>query len=656
MFTKILVANRGEIACRVLRTAKAMGIETVLAASDADLDSPAAREADEVARIGPARATDSYLDIGKVIGAAKRSGAEAIHPGYGFLSENPDFARAVSAAGLTFIGPPADAIARMGDKLEAKRLASAAGVKVVPGHGEPVADEREAARVAASIGYPIMIKAAAGGGGKGMRIARDEPELRAGFESCRNEAAGAFSDDRVFLERFIEEPRHIEIQIIGDRHGNIVHLGERECSVQRRHQKVIEEAPSPFLDRKTRGTMAAQAVALAQAAGYQSAGTVEFMVDRDRGFYFLELNTRLQVEHPVTEMITGLDLVELMIRVAVGEPLPFTQDEVVFDGWSMEARVYAEDPARNFLPSTGRLVRYRPPDATDGLRIETGVAEGGEVSVHYDPMVAKLVTHGPDRATALARMEEALAAFRIRGVRNNLAFLAAVLDHPRFREARLSTDFVAQEFPGGYEPPAPGPKLSRRLAAVAAHVHAAHEARLSGVTPADAGGEWVVLLGEDARHEARIGIGRRGSRTILDGRAIAMEADWRLGDPFFQGKVDGQAFPVHVERAGTGYRLTHRGHDVVAKVVPPRVAELMARMPAKPAPDTDRFLLSPMPGLLVSVAVADGQPVKAGEELAVVEAMKMENALRAERDGVVKRIHAQPGDNLAVDQSILEFE
>jgi propionyl-CoA carboxylase alpha chain len=653
MFKKILIANRGEIACRVIRTARRMGIATVAVHSVADRDSVAVKMADEAVEIGPAPAAESYLVVDRLLDAIRRTGADAVHPGYGFVSENAAFARALEAEGVAFIGPPVGAIAAMGDKIESKKLAAAAGVSTVPGHMGIIADADEAASIAAGIGFPVMIKASAGGGGKGMRIARSAAEVADGFRSAQNEARSSFADDRIFIEKFIEEPRHIEIQVLADAHGNTLWLGERECSIQRRHQKVIEEAPSPFLDAATRKAMGEQACALARAVDYRSAGTVEFIVDRDRNFYFLEMNTRLQVEHPVTEMITGLDLVEQMIRVAAGEKLAFTQDDVTLDGWAIEARVYAEDPARNFLPSIGRLVRYRTPHEGNGVRIDNGVEEGSEISMYYDPMIAKLVTHGADRAEAIARMQGALDGYYVRGVNHNMAFLASILAHPRFAEGRLSTDFIAEEYPDGYAPAAPEGAVRDRFVAAAAVVHDRLERRGAA---RHAPRERVVRLGGTA-YPVTVTSGSGGDELVaFDGREITVDADWMPGAPLLAGAIDGVPVEVQVDRKGVGYLLTHAGVEAMVQVMSPRVAELAALMPEKAPPDMSKFLLSPMPGLLVSVAVAEGTTVRAGEELAVVEAMKMENILRATADGTVKTLHAAPGASLAVDQAIIEFE
>jgi propionyl-CoA carboxylase alpha chain len=662
MFGKVLIANRGEIACRVIRTAKRMGIATVAVYSDADRDSLAVQMADEAVRLGPPAAAESYLLADKVLAAIEQTGAEAVHPGYGFLSENADFARALAQAGITFIGPPPDAIAAMGDKIESKKLADAAGVSTVPGHLGVIGDADAATEIAKGIGYPVMIKASAGGGGKGMRIARSDGEVADGFRSAQNEARSSFGDDRIFIEKYIEEPRHIEIQVLADGHGNIIHLGERECSIQRRHQKVIEEAPSLALDAATREAMGAQACALARAVDYQSAGTVEFIVDRDRNFYFLEMNTRLQVEHPVTEMVTGLDLVELMFRIAAGEPLPLAQKDVRTDGWSIEARVYAEDPSRNFLPAIGRLARYRLPDTAGGaVRIDTGVGEGSEISMFYDPMIAKLVTHGPDRAAAIARMGAALDGYYIRGTGHNMAFLASVLAHPRFAEGRLSTDFIADEYPDGYIPEQPQGGLLDKFLAVAAFVHTRIAARARQIghsgRPADPSGvaHLTVWVGGDAA-DIEVRFNGEAAKIGFDGREIDISADWQIGDPLLMAAISGETETFQIDRVGTTYRLTHGGAEAQVRVLTRRGSALNALMPEKAPPDLSKFLLSPMPGLLVSVAVEAGAQIRAGEELAVVEAMQMENILHAVSDGTVKKICAAPGDSLAVDQTILEFE
>jgi len=648
-FDKILIANRGEIACRVMRTCRRLGIKTVAVYSEADADALHVREADEKVYIGPPPSTQSYLLIGKIVEACKKTGASAVHPGYGFLSEKEEFQRALAKAGITFIGPDARAIHAMGDKIESKKLALKAGISTVPGHLAAIADADAAAKIARKIGYPVMIKASAGGGGKGMRIAYNDAEAREGFVSATNEAKASFADDRVFIEKYVEEPRHIEIQLIADGHGNCVYLWERECSIQRRHQKVIEEAPSPFLDARTRKAMGEQAVALAKAVKYKSAGTVEFIVDKKRNFYFLEMNTRLQVEHPVTELITGLDLVELMIRVAAGERLPFKQKDVRLRGWAIEARLYAEDPFRNFLPSTGRLVKYREPEAGRDIRVDTGVYEGGEISMFYDPMIAKLCTYGKDRAAAIDRMRRALDEFYVRGVSHNVPFLAAVMAHPRFRAGRLSTNFIADEFKGGFKPAHLPPGEPAMLAAVAAVVERVRSER-RGVSQDSR----VVLL--DGKPLSLTLSGNSPTFTVeTGGKRIAIETTWAPGEPLLHAKIDRRPVVVQVEAVGSSWRLLHQGGQAEALVLTPRQAELYQLMPAKAAADTSRFLLSPMPGLLASVAVREGQEVKAGEALAVVEAMKMENVLRAARDGTVKILHAKAGDSLRVDQKILEF-
>ena len=668
MFKKILIANRGEIACRIIKTCKRLGIRTVAVYSTVDADALHVQNADEAVAIGPAAAAESYLVIDKIIAAARETGAEAVHPGFGFLSENATFVEALDAAGLVFIGPPVKAIGAMGDKITSKKLAAEADVSTVPGHPDAIDDEEEAVKVAGEIGYPVMIKASAGGGGKGMRIAASEAEVREGLRSARNEARSSFGDERVFIEKFIEQPRHIEIQVLADSHGNTLHLGERECSIQRRHQKVVEEAPSPFLDPETRAAMGAQAVALAEAVDYRSAGTVEFIVDKSKNFYFLEMNTRIQVEHPVTELITGLDLVEWMIRIAAGEALSFDQDAVALNGWAVETRVYAEDPLRNFMPSIGRLVHYREPpqpDQGDALvRVDSGVEEGSEISMYYDPMIAKLVTHGPDRAAAIAAMQAALDAYCIRGINNNVAFLASVMTNPRFQGGELSTNFIAEEYPDGFQGVAADPESLDVLIAVAAilqHRRAGQEAAISGrmesvpdydsQRPAD----WVVMLGPEA-HPRRVTPVEGAYRVSAGERHWLIETDGRVSDLVLPCFLDDLPFTVQIVRRGPALRLEHAGLAIEALVLTPLVADLAAKMPVKEPPDLSRFLISPMPGLLISLAVEEGQSVKAGEELAVVEAMKMENILRAERDGRVAKVHAGPGESLAVDQAILEFD
>src|SRR6195256_329901 len=648
-FDKILIANRGEIACRVIRTCKRLGIKTVAVYSEADADALHVRQADEKVLIGPPPSAQSYLQIDKIVAACKKTGAQAVHPGYGFLSEKQEFQKALAKAKIVFIGPDAFAIHAMGDKIESKKLALQAGVSTVPGYLHAIPNAEEAVKIAQKVGYPVMIKASAGGGGKGMRIAYNDTETREGFVSATNEAKSSFADDRVFIEKYVEEPRHIEIQLIADSHGNCIYLWERECSIQRRHQKVIEEAPSPFLDAKTRKAMGEQAVQLAKAVKYKSAGTVEFIVDKHRKFYFLEMNTRLQVEHPVTELITGLDLVELMIRVAAGEKLPFQQKDVKLDGWAVEARLYAEDPFRNFLPSTGRLVKYREPAPGPDVRVDTGVYEGGEISMFYDPMIAKLCTYGKTRIDAIERMRRALDEFYVRGVSHNVPFLAALMAHPRFREGRLTTNFIAEEFKGGFTAAHLPPRDPAMLAGVAAVADRIKVARL-GIMQDDR----VVMLNRDP---VALTVTGSGSNFVVDvgGRHLAIETAWSPSEPLMHAKIDGQTVVVQIDAVGSGWRLIHEGGQAEALVLTPRQAELYALMPVKAAPDTSKFLLSPMPGLLASVAVSEGQEVKAGEALAVVEAMKMENVLRAVRDGTIKTLHAKAGDSLRVDQKIIEF-
>jgi propionyl-CoA carboxylase alpha chain len=663
MFQKILIANRGEIACRVIRTARAMGIKTVAVYSEADAAALHVREADEAVAIGGSAAAESYLKIERIVEACKATGAQAVHPGYGFLSEREAFAKALEAAGIVFIGPNTHAIAAMGDKIESKKLAAAAGVSTVPGYLGVIPDAEAAVGIANDIGYPVMIKASAGGGGKGMRLSKNDAETREGFRSATNEARASFGDDRVFIEKYIVEPRHIEIQVLGDGHGNVIHLGERECSIQRRHQKVIEEAPSPFLDEATRQAMGAQAVALAKAVQYRSAGTVEFIVDRDRNFYFLEMNTRLQVEHPVTEEVTGLDLVELMIRVAAGEQLPLTQEQVKLTGSAIEARVYAEDPLRNFVPSIGRLTRYRPPSGP-GVRVDTGVYEGAEISMFYDPMIAKLVTFGASREEAIKRMAGALDSFQIRGLNHNIGFLAAIMGRQRFHDGKLSTDFIPTEFPDGFHGAELGTEtqdLLVSIAAVAQFRAALRDARAGyHLHPVPVPNDWTVLVGAPPRVPRDIQIIEQpgpdeGFAVTLDGRSRIVLTSWQPGEFLFEAKIDGLALTAQLDRKGIAWTVIQQGAAIEMRVVARHTGKLAALMPVKVPADLSKFLLSPMPGLLVSVAVKEGQDVKAGEELAVVEAMKMENVLRAERDGTVKKIHAAPRDSLAVDQIILEF-
>jgi propionyl-CoA carboxylase alpha subunit len=671
MFKKILIANRGEIACRIIRTARKLGIRTVAVYSDADRDGLHVEMADEAVAIGPAPAAQSYLVIDKILEACRQTGAEAVHPGYGFLSEREAFALALEKAGIVFIGPNARAIAAMGDKIESKKAAAKAKVSIVPGHLGEISDARHAVKIASEIGYPVMIKASAGGGGKGMRIAHSAKETEEGFALARSEAKSSFGDDRVFLEKFIENPRHIEIQVLGDKHGHVIHLGERECSIQRRNQKVIEEAPSPLLDAKTRKAMGEQAVALAKAVGYDSAGTVEFVAGQDRSFYFLEMNTRLQVEHPVTEFVTGLDLVEQMIRVAAGEKLEIRQSDVKMRGCAVETRIYAEDPFRNFLPSIGRLTRYRPPreGAADSgsVRIDTGVFEGAEISMHYDPMIAKLVTHGETREAAIDLQAEALDAFVIDGVAHNVPFLAALMQHPRWREGRLSTGFIAEEYKGGFGHPPPQGETLDILAAVAIAIDHLANARRREITDqmagpavrfatrrvADVAGALVA-----ARVEGTLG--HPAKVTLVDAKGIRrtsleVDADWWPGNPLWRGHVGKRRVAVQVRPILNGYDLSYRGVRAKALVYTEREAALAALMPEKAASDTSKLLLCPMPGLVKAIHVAAGQEVKTGEPLCVVEAMKMENILRAEREVVVKSVKAKPGDSLAVDAVIMEF-
>jgi propionyl-CoA carboxylase alpha chain len=670
MFKRILIANRGEIACRVIKTARRMGIESVAVYSEADRDALHVEMADEAVLIGPPAAAESYLLIEKIVEACRRTGAEAVHPGYGFLSEREAFPRALAAAGIVFIGPNPGAIAAMGDKIESKKAAAKAKVSTVPGHLGVIEDEKHAVRIADEIGYPVMIKASAGGGGKGMRIAHSTSEVAEGFGLAKAEAKSSFGDDRVFIEKFIVDPRHIEIQVLGDKHGNVIYLGERECSIQRRNQKVIEEAPSPLLDETTRRRMGEQAVALAKAVNYDSAGTVEFVAGQDKSFFFLEMNTRLQVEHPVTEMITGIDLVEQMIRVAAGEKLALAQKDVTLKGWAVESRVYAEDPFRNFLPSIGRLVKYRPPQesSVDGITVrnDTGVQEGGEISIYYDPMIAKLVTHAPSRAAAIEAQAHALDAFYIDGIRHNIPFLSALMNHPRWREGNLSTGFIAEEFPKGFAARAPEGEIARRIAAVAAaidHVLGERKRQISGQMigrPVQRAGRRAVWLelNEIALDVARDGEGIAVRFVAADGTAgnpHRLMSPWVPGDPVWQGTVDGQVVAMQVRPIANGIRLAHQGFEVAVNVFTEAEAAAARLMPVGVKADTGKKLLCPMPGLVVSIAVTEGQEVKAGETLAVVEAMKMQNVLRAERDGTVKKIHATPGSTLAVDALILEF-
>jgi propionyl-CoA carboxylase alpha chain len=664
MFSKILIANRGEIACRVIRTAKRMGIKTVAVYSDADARAPHVRMADEAVRLGPAPAAESYLKAELILLACQETGAEAVHPGYGFLSERESFARLLAENDIAFIGPPPNAIAAMGDKIESKKLAKQAGVNVVPGFLGDIASTDDAVRIAGEIGYPVMMKASAGGGGKGMRLAWCEQDVREGFEATKREGLASFGDDRVFIEKFIESPRHIEIQLLGDQHGNIVYLGERECSIQRRHQKVVEEAPSPFVTPDMRRAMGEQAVALARAVGYYSAGTVELIVSgadpTGESFYFLEMNTRLQVEHPVTEQVTGLDLVEQMIRVAAGEKLGFTQEDVKLNGWAVENRVYAEDPYRGFLPSTGRLVRYQPPAAAEDeegvTRVDDGVFEGGEVSMFYDPMIAKLVTWGETREAAIDRQIEALDAFLIDGIGHNIDFLSALMQHPRFRSGAITTGFIAEEYPEGFQGAPIDDKLESKLAALAGVLstdHAARGLRIEGQlgTLLDAPTEWVVRIG-DKSYPVSVAADSVG---CADGD-LAVDVDFVPGQRLVQAEIEGEKLSVGVERTLSGWRFTTRGRKHDLRVLTPATALLAEHMIEKVPPDLSKFLIAPMPGLLTALHVGEGDRVEAGQPLAVVEAMKMENILRAEKSGTVAIVVAQPGDSLSVDQVILEFE
>ena len=659
MFSKILIANRGEIACRVMRTAKRMKIATVAVYSEADADALHVAMADEAVAVGPAPSSESYLVIDNIMAAIKETGADAVHPGYGFLSENAAFSDALTKAGIAFIGPGPKAIAAMGDKIESKRLAEEAGVTTVPGRLDIITDAEEAITISNEIGYPVMLKASAGGGGKGMRIARDDNGVRENFRLAASEALSSFGDDRIFIEKFIEHPRHIEIQILADSHGNTIYLGERECSIQRRHQKVVEEAPSPLLDPDTRAAMGAQAVALAQAVDYRSAGTVEFIVDGERNFYFLEMNTRLQVEHPVTELVTGIDLVEQMIHVAAGGSLQITQADVKLEGWAMETRVYAEDPFRNFLPSTGRLVRYHEPEQSETVRVDTGVGEGGEISMFYDPMIAKLITTGSTRDDAIREMRSALDAYYIRGVSHNIPFLAAVLAHPRFKSGNISTAFLDEEYADGFNVEHLTHDNPRSIVAVAAVLDARQRlrsVRVNSQVMALQERRAIVGTRETTEYTLVLREADHGFKVDVNGATVSVTGDWRPGEPLFRGTVDGAAICIQVEKAGSRYRLSNAGGQMDVMVVSPRIAALNQLMPVKEPPDLSRFLLSPMPGLLIRLAVQEGDVVKAGEELAIVEAMKMENVLRAAQDGSVKELLSEEGDSLMVDQPILEFE
>ncbi|HLO95659.1 MAG TPA: acetyl/propionyl/methylcrotonyl-CoA carboxylase subunit alpha [Burkholderiaceae bacterium] len=691
MFKKILIANRGEIACRVIKTARKMGIKTVAVYSEADKDARHVELADESVLLGPAPSRESYLVADKIIAACKATGAEALHPGYGFLSENEDFARRCEEEGIVFIGPKHYSIAAMGDKIASKKLANEAKVSTIPGHNEPILSPEEAVEIAKKIGYPVMIKASAGGGGKGLRVAFNDKECFEGFSSCRNEARNSFGDDRVFMEKFVEQPRHIEIQVLGDAHGNVVYLHERECSIQRRHQKVIEEAPSPFISDATRKAMGEQAVALAKAVKYQSAGTVEFVVGKNQDFYFLEMNTRLQVEHPVTECITGLDLVEQMIRVAAGEKLSFGQVDIRKDGWAIECRINAEDPFRNFLPSTGRLVKYQPPAANleqgtetlqgesyanghfGGVRVDTGVYEGGEIPMFYDSMIAKLIVHGRDRNEAIAKMREALDGFVIRGISSNIPFQAALLAHPDFVSGNFNTGFIAQHYGGGFRAEDVPHADPRFLVALAAFIRRKTRERAAGISGQLRGHEvridsdCVAVVNEGAgqhtHHPVHVSefVGHKGEATVeVGGQRYLIVCNSRLNDIRLEGTVNGRPFVAQAERGTVknplAYRISHNGFAMDVSVLPKRAAELLKLMPYKAPPDTSKFLLSPMPGLLVHIAVQPGQLVQAGERLAVIEAMKMENILVAERDVKVAEVLAKTGESLSVDQPILRFE
>jgi propionyl-CoA carboxylase alpha chain len=671
MFTKILIANRGEIACRVIKTARKMGIATVAVYSEADKNARHVALADEAVCIGPAASRLSYLVQDNIIAACKQTGAQAVHPGYGFLSENAGFAKRLEEEGIVFIGPKHHSIAAMGDKIESKKLAGSAGVNCIPGYNEAIELPEQAVEIAKGIGYPVMIKASAGGGGKGLRVAHNDKEAFEGFTSCRNEARNSFGDDRVFIEKFVEEPRHIEIQVLGDSLGNVVYLHERECSIQRRHQKVIEEAPSPFINDATRKAMGEQAVQLAKAVQYQSAGTVEFVVGKDQSFYFLEMNTRLQVEHPVTELITGLDLVEQMIRVAAGEALAFKQADIQKNGWAMECRINAEDPLRNFLPSTGRLVKFAPPAQTltaseagaYGVRVDTGVQEGGEIPMHYDSMICKLIVHGADRADAIAKMTAALNQFVIRGISSNIGFQSALMAHPDFQSGAFNTGFIAANYPKGFTRESvlkTDSALMQAAAVIAHHVYQMQASLSTGQINAALGSgvtnreEWVAAIGGV---QTAVSLKQNASyyEIAINGKTMTLQTDWHIDDVLMSGTVNGAPFDVQIERQGLAYRVVHSGAADVVQVLSPHVAGLAALMPVKAAPDMSKFVLSPMPGLLVDIAVKVGQTVQAGERVAVIEAMKMENVLFAAADGVVAEILPKQGDSLSVDQMIVRF-
>jgi propionyl-CoA carboxylase alpha chain len=658
MFKKILIANRGEIAVRIIKSARKMGVRTVVVYSEADADSLAVEMADEAVAIGPAPASESYLVADKIVAACKQTGAEAVHPGFGFLSENAGFAKRLAAEGIVFIGPNPHAIEAMGDKIESKKFAAKAGVSVVPGHVGEIDDTAHAIKISEEIGYPVMLKASAGGGGKGIRIAWSRQDVEEGFPAVRAEAKASFGDDRIFIEKFIESPRHVEIQVLGDKHGHVVYLFERECSIQRRNQKVIEEAPSPLLDAATRKAMGEQAVALAKAVGYDSAGTVEFVAGQDRSFFFLEMNTRLQVEHPVTEMITGVDLVEQMIRVAAGEPLPFGQDDLKINGWAMESRIYAEDPYRGFLPSIGRLVRYDPPREGEfgavKVRNDAGVREGDEISMFYDPMISKLTTWGPDRTQAIDAMGRALEDFHIEGPGHNVPFLAAVMDQPRFRSGQLSTSYIKDEFPDGFHGTKPTPFQRDLLAATAS---AMHRTLIERNAPQLVRREWVVVENGD-RRLVRLSNGGDAFNVefVGEGRKLSLtDIVWRPGQPVFRAALDGVNFSSQVRPAAEGFVIRHRAAQAHVLVLTPRSAELHEKLPPKKAADTSKLILSPMPGLVVSLDVAVGQQVSTGQQIAIIEAMKMQNIIRAERDGVVKTVGAGAGDSVAADEVLVEF-
>ena len=658
MFSKILIANRGEIAVRIIKTCRRMGIATVVVYSEADADSMAVEMADEAVFIGPAPASESYLVADKIVAACRETGAQAVHPGFGFLSENAGFARRLAEEGIVFIGPNPEAIAAMGDKIESKKAAGRAGVSTVPGHVGEISDTAHAVQIAEEIGYPVMIKASAGGGGKGIRVAWTRQDVEEGFPAVQAEARSSFGDDRIYIEKFIESPRHIEIQVLGDKHGNVVHLFERECSIQRRNQKVIEEAPSPLLDEATRKAMGDQAIALAKAVGYDSAGTVEFVAGQDRSFFFLEMNTRLQVEHPVTELITGVDLVEQMIRSAAGEPLAFSQDDLTINGWAIESRIYAEDPYRGFLPSIGRLVRYRPPQerAADGLTVrnDAGVREGDEISMFYDPMISKLSTWAPTRLAAIDAMGEALETFHIEGLGHNIPFLVAVMDEDRFRSGQLSTSYIKDEFPEGFHGTAPTPRQTDIQIAAACAMHQVMSER---AWPGRGRSDWVVNLG-GADHPVRLSLdGDAVSVELTEAgrRLVLSDIDWRPGQPVFAATLDGARFSVQVRPAAEGFVIRHRAAETRVLVLTPVSALLHKRLPAKQAADTAKLVLSPMPGLVVSLSVVEGQEVKTGEVVAIIEAMKMQNIIRAERDGTVKVVGPKAGDSVAADEVLVEF-